>query len=133
MSEHTIQHINRRRRDALISADPGGGRPLGRAVSQIIRFSVASGGRLDIEGGLPSWVRSVQGRWEDSCRRSAYGGPLVVERLHEVLVTARGRSTCTGAGGPGVRRLPARWEAPAVTSLALIGGLGGSSGPACAG
>ena len=43
---------------------------------------------MTIEGGLPSWVRSVQGPWAGSCRGGACGGPLVVERLDEVLVTA---------------------------------------------
>ena len=88
---------------------------------------------LTVEGGLPSWVRSVQGSLGRFVQGRLLWRPLVVERLHEVLVTARGQSRCTGAGGPGGRRLPARWQAPAVTSSALIGGLGGSSRPACAG
>lgn len=86
---------------------------------------------MTIEGGLPSWVRSVQGSLGRFVQGRLLWRPLVVERLHEVLVTARGRSRCTGAGGPGARWLPARWQAPAVTSLALIGGLGAVPRPAC--
>ena len=44
---------------------------------------------MTVEGGLPSWVRSVQGSLGRFVRGRLLWRPLVVERWHEVLVTAR--------------------------------------------
>lgn len=84
VSEYSSPCIDMRTRNARYSADPGVGRQLGRAVSRIIRFSVASGGRLDHRaritflGALPAAAsgRFVQGgalvvgrRWWNACMR----------------------------------------------------------------
>jgi hypothetical protein len=119
-------------RSPAYQADPGGGRQLGRAVDHPVQRGVRSA-PLTVEGGLPSWVRSVRGSLGRFVRGRLVWRPLVVERLHEVLVTARADRGAPELGDQAHGGCRPGGKLGVVTSPALTGGLGAVPRRVCVG